>query len=155
MNSNCSNFLDRRNLQEQVKKVFCYIKLFWPFTVWINCFIDLKTFLENRTTSSHSRSEQFGQQNTIVHYQKRVNCIFDFQSDTHCRKMSGFELSTSYIQSKDQPLYKINWRSSYILGNFHRLSTCPLVSFSWLLDHVIYLKLIKKWLFFKLTKFTK
>ena len=26
-----------RNLQEQVKKAFCYQKLFWPFTVWINC----------------------------------------------------------------------------------------------------------------------
>ena len=25
-----------RNLQEQVKKSFCYQKLFWPFTVWIN-----------------------------------------------------------------------------------------------------------------------
>ena len=26
-----------RNLQEQVKKAFSYQKLFWPFTVWINC----------------------------------------------------------------------------------------------------------------------
>ena len=25
-----------RNLQEQVKKTFCYQKLFWTFTVWIN-----------------------------------------------------------------------------------------------------------------------
>ena len=24
------------NLQEQVKKAFCYQNLFWPFTVWIN-----------------------------------------------------------------------------------------------------------------------
>ena len=37
LNSNCSNLLDLRNLQEQVKKAFCYQKLFWPFTVWINC----------------------------------------------------------------------------------------------------------------------
>ena len=28
MNSNCSNLLDMRNLQEQVKKAFCYQKLF-------------------------------------------------------------------------------------------------------------------------------
>ena len=34
--SNCSNLLDMRNLQEQVKKTFCNQKLFWPFTVWIN-----------------------------------------------------------------------------------------------------------------------
>ena len=26
-----------RNLQEQVKKTFCYQKLFWPFTVQTNC----------------------------------------------------------------------------------------------------------------------
>ena len=42
MNYNCSNWLDMRNLQEQVKKVFCYQKLNWPFTVWINCSSDKK-----------------------------------------------------------------------------------------------------------------
>ena len=26
-----------KKTQEQVKKAFCYQKLFWPFTVWINC----------------------------------------------------------------------------------------------------------------------
>ena len=41
-NSNCYNLLDMRNLQEQVKKAFCYQKLFWP--VWINCSNDLKIF---------------------------------------------------------------------------------------------------------------
>ena len=34
--SNCSNLLDMRNLQEQVKKAFYYQKLFWPFNLWIN-----------------------------------------------------------------------------------------------------------------------
>ena len=33
LNHNSSNLLDLRNLQEQVKKAFCYHKLFWPFTV--------------------------------------------------------------------------------------------------------------------------
>ena len=33
LNSNFSNSLDLRKLQEQVKKAFCYQKLFWPFTV--------------------------------------------------------------------------------------------------------------------------
>ena len=42
MNCNCSDLLDMRNLQEQVKKAFCYQKLFWPFSVWINCSNDLK-----------------------------------------------------------------------------------------------------------------
>ena len=44
LNHNCSNLLDMRNLQEQVKKAFCYQKLFWPLTAWINCSRDLKHF---------------------------------------------------------------------------------------------------------------
>ena len=35
-----------RNLQEQVKKAFCYQKLFWPFTIQTNCSSDLKFFLQ-------------------------------------------------------------------------------------------------------------
>ena len=42
LNSDCSNLLDMRNLQEQLKKAFCYKKLFWPFTIWINISSDLK-----------------------------------------------------------------------------------------------------------------
>ena len=53
-------FLD---LQEQVKKVFCYQKLFWLFTVWMNCSSYLKNFAKffsiTRTIFVHSRSEQF------------------------------------------------------------------------------------------------
>ena len=33
LNSNCSNSLDLRNLQEQVKKAFCYHKFSCPSTV--------------------------------------------------------------------------------------------------------------------------
>ena len=40
-----------RNLQEQVKKVFCYQKLFWPFTVWINCSSDLNNFANSRPSA--------------------------------------------------------------------------------------------------------
>ena len=56
MNSNCSNLLDMRNLQEQVKKAFCYQKLFWPFTVWINCSSDLKIFANSRPSASNIKS---------------------------------------------------------------------------------------------------
>ena len=64
LNSNCSNLLDMRNLQEQVKKAFCYQKLFWHFTVWTNCSSDLKIFANSRPSAlnfkSFSRSlEQF------------------------------------------------------------------------------------------------
>ena len=33
LNSYCSNSLDMRRLQKQVRKAFCYQKLFWTFTV--------------------------------------------------------------------------------------------------------------------------
>ena len=43
-----------RNLQEQVKKAFCYQKLFWPFTVWINCSSDL--FANSQPSASNFKS---------------------------------------------------------------------------------------------------
>ena len=60
LNFNCSNLLYLRNLQEQVKKAFCYQKLFWPSTVWRNCSSDLKNFEITRTICSKNKmSEQF------------------------------------------------------------------------------------------------
>ena len=56
LNSNCSNLLDMRNLQEQVKKAFCYQKMFWPFTVWINCSSDLKGFANSRPSALNFKS---------------------------------------------------------------------------------------------------
>ena len=56
LNSNCSNLSDMRNLQEQVKKAFCYQKLFWPFTVWINCSSDLKIFANSRPSALNFKS---------------------------------------------------------------------------------------------------
>ena len=56
MNSNCSNILDPRNLQEQVKKAFCHQELFWPFTVWTNCSRDLKIFANSRPSASNFKS---------------------------------------------------------------------------------------------------
>ena len=52
-NSDCSNLLYLRNLQEQVKKAFFYQKLFWPFTVWMNCSSDLKNFANSRPSASN------------------------------------------------------------------------------------------------------
>ena len=45
-----------RNLQEQVKKAFCYQKLFWRFTVWINCSDDLKNFANSQPSPSNFKS---------------------------------------------------------------------------------------------------
>ena len=51
MDSNCSNSLYLRNLQE-----FCYQKLFWPFTIWINCSSHLKHFANSRPSASSLKS---------------------------------------------------------------------------------------------------
>ena len=53
MNYNCSIFWDIRNLQEQA---FYSQKLFWPFTVWINCSSDLKNFEKSRPSASNFKS---------------------------------------------------------------------------------------------------
>ena len=45
-----------RHLQEQVKKAFCYQKLFWSFTVWINCSSDLKKFANSQPLASNFKS---------------------------------------------------------------------------------------------------
>ena len=45
-----------RNLKVQVKKAFCYQKLFWPFTVWINCSSDLKIFANSQPSASNFKS---------------------------------------------------------------------------------------------------
>ena len=42
MNSNCSNLLYLRNLQEQIRKALLFQRLFLPFIVWRNCSNDLK-----------------------------------------------------------------------------------------------------------------
>ena len=56
LNPDCSNVFDLRNLQEQVKNAFCYQKLFWPFTVWINCSSYLKNLANSRPAASNFKS---------------------------------------------------------------------------------------------------
>ena len=64
--------------------------MFWPFTVWLNCSSDLKTFansqpsasnfksfsLITRTFFSHSRSKQFWKQNIIFACKIKVPRVF-------------------------------------------------------------------------------
>ena len=56
LNYYCSNLSNLRNLQKQVKKAFCQQKLFWPFTVRINCSSDLKIFENSRSSASNFKS---------------------------------------------------------------------------------------------------
>ena len=88
-NSNCSNLLDLRNLQEQVKKAFYYQKLFRPFTVWINCSSDLKFFSNSWPSASNFKSfsrslEQFfltvGQNN----FGNKIPFLNSFHSCNNC-----------------------------------------------------------------------
>ena len=100
-----------RNLQEQVRKAFCYQKLFWPFTAWITA-SNFKSF---------SRSlEQFfltaGQNNFVTKYQ-----FFSFlilQSLNSCKRYSR---TNSYkekgLHTKTQRFP--NWlpsKSRYVVG---------------------------------------
>ena len=66
LNYNCSNLLDMRNLQEQVKKAFCYQKLIWPFTVWINCSSDRKKFANFWPSASNFKSFSLSLEHTIL-----------------------------------------------------------------------------------------
>ena len=54
--SNLYNLLDMRNFQEQCKKAFCYQKLIWPFTGWINCSNDLKNVANSLPLASNFKS---------------------------------------------------------------------------------------------------
>ena len=56
LNYDCSILLDIKNLQEQVKKAFCYWKLFWPFSVWINCSSHLKNFANSQPSALNFKS---------------------------------------------------------------------------------------------------
>ena len=102
MNYNCSNLLNIRNFQEQVKKAFCCQKLFWPFTVWINCSSDLKFFANSRPSASKIKSffqslEQFfltvGQNNF-------GNTILTF---LHAVKKECYKSEWAFIQFSSYP----------------------------------------------------
>ena len=147
-----------RNLQEQVKKAFCYQKLFWPFTVWINCSSDLKIFVNSWPSASNFKSffrslEHFfltvGQNN----FDNKIPFLMDnplqkFQTTWLLYLSTVFCLNFTYSLEKKKHPYsqkkkenQINWYSRCFA--WFKSSTCPLTSFFWLLSHVIYLKLTR------------
>ena len=145
MNSNCSNLLDIRNLQEQVKKAFCYQKLFCPlsscqeflihyfcpFTVWINCSSDLKTFANSQPSASNFKSfsrslEQFfltvGQNNfgnKIPFFFSSQNAIFalkhKLESNTQRTQLS--RITIRYFQYDDWRSYKQTKETPWLLSH--------------------------------------
>ena len=96
-----------RNFQEQVKKEFCYQKLFWPCTVWINCSSDLKNFANSQPSASifksFSRSlEQFfltvGQNN----FGNKIPFFIRAQWCCHQKKVGFSNFSERIILKKIQ-----------------------------------------------------
>ena len=104
------------NVQEQVKKALCYQKLFLPFTVWINCSNDLKKFANSQPSTSnfksfsHSRSEQFGQQNTISATSAQIFRFLWFMPSLGVRSPWFKAINTTLTVGKS------SWKSSQVFN---------------------------------------
>ena len=101
------------NLHEKVRKSFCYQKLFWPFTVWINCSSDLKNFANSQPSTSNFKSfsqrlEQFfltvGQNNfdNKIPYLYLAIISRNFITKKIARKQKINELSLYYRRKSGQ-----------------------------------------------------
>ena len=105
MNYNCPNLLDMRNLQEQVKKAFCYQKLFWPVTVWINCFSDRKNFANSQLSAlkfkSFSRSLKY-------FFLIQVRTIFETKCHVFSQSGHASPKSTFLKRTKIHSHYYVN-----------------------------------------------
>ena len=97
-----------RNLQEQVKKAFCYQKLFWPFTAWINCSSDLKNFANSRPSASNFKSicqslEYFSSQYV------RTNLVKKYQLGKHLKRdllmlINNYYQCVSFLPQNDKEM---------------------------------------------------
>ena len=93
-----------RNLQKQVKKAFCYQKLFWPFTVWINCSSDLKIFANSRPSATNFKS--FSRSLELPKWPKTANPFYEFGS--RCISESFISVDTDRTSTPCVCLY---WNS--------------------------------------------
>ena len=95
MKYNCSNLSDMRKIQEQVKKAFCYQKLFWPFTVWIK-------FANSWPSASNFKS--FSWSLELFFSQKvRTILVTKYQKKFICQKVSSkekfwFDLDSNLVE---------------------------------------------------------
>ena len=124
MNYNCSDFLDVRNLQEQVKKALCYQKLLPKIVLTFHCLnklfkwsqtickfsafsLEFQNFFSiTRIFFSLIRSEQFWQQNTIKSFfipiyilQSSFSFWFNVQSEFE-NKIWYKRISKDYCEKK-------------------------------------------------------
>ena len=75
LKSDCSNLSDMRNLQEQVKKAFCYQQLFWPFTVGINCSSDWEKLLKFEVEMKAENLQNFWDHESNLFKQWKIKTI--------------------------------------------------------------------------------
>ena len=97
-----------RKLQEQVRKASCYRKLFWPFTVRINCSSHLKIF-ENSWPRISKVFLTVGKNNFS-------NKIPEFSTISKC---------WWYVQSaRNYQQYKVpTWIHTYVGKNLHSITS--------------------------------
>ena len=81
LNSNCSNLLDMKNLQ--IKKA----KIFWPFTIWINCSSDLKNFANTWPSASNFKKKS----QSLEHFFLTVG------QNNFCNKIPNLPLSCFWV----------------------------------------------------------
>ena len=125
-----------RNLQEQVKKTFCYQKLFWPFTVWINCSSDLKNFANSQPSASNFKSfsrslEQFfltvGQNNfgnkiPFLLYECFWKNIKNIPNDS--RMVISYQNCSDLLWEKIVLVIENNfWNFEFLIWKFHNSSS--------------------------------
>ena len=107
----CSNLLGIRNLQEPVKKAFCYPKLLWPFAVWINCSSDLKNFanswplVSNFNFFSQSQQQLFltVDQNNFgnkIPIQRKIKIILKILTVMHFDRKSMYVVARLYEKAR-------------------------------------------------------
>ena len=124
LNSNFSNLLDMRNLLEQVKKAFCYQKLFWRLTVWINLSSDVKKFAK-----SFSRSlEHF----FFTVSQNNVDFNLNMQPEIQILKVTYFQIVCP----------KLSWYNNHysVIFSTNKSASC-------IVSSVYCVNLLKKWYF--------
>ena len=121
MNFNCSTVLDLRNIQEQLKKAFCYQKWFWPFNVWTNCSSDLKNFANSRpSVSNFKRFSQSLEQFFLTVCQNNFGNKIPF--------LRKFMKTRILFQKRFQPIAHMGWVESSRLEGISTQATIPRVN---------------------------
>ena len=121
LNSNWSNLLDMRNIQEQVKKTCCYQKLFWPFTVWIKCSSDLKNFANSRPSASNFKSVSRSLEQFFL-----TVCQNNFGNKIPF--LRKFMKTRILFQKRFQPIAQKGWVESSRLEGISTQATIPRVN---------------------------